>query len=124
MIIRGVVLAGLLFVAPTTGAAQHREAAPIPVYMQPSLFAAERPTPAPGPSLRMPREDRVPGAVRYAAAGALAGAALGFGAYLIQENTVAHTNHEMDPLVRFGSVSIGALVGAVVGTVVHDRRTP
>lgn len=118
------MLAGLLLVAPATGAAQQREAAPIPVHTQPSLFAAERLPPAPGPSLRMPRGERAPGVVRYAAAGALVGGALGFGAYLIQENTVAHTSHEMDPLVRFGSVSIGALVGAVVGTIVHDRRTP
>ena len=115
------MLAGLLLAAPATGAAQHREAAPIPVYTQP-LFAVERPTP--GPSLLVPREERAPGVLTYTAAGALVGAALGYGAYLVQENVVAHSNHEMDPLARFMSVTIGTLVGAVAGTFVYERRMP
>lgn len=122
IILRGL-LACLLVLGPGTAMAQVPGPSPAPVRARADPFRAE-----PRATVREPvrltiERERGAGAARHLAVGALAGAALGYGAYLIQENTVPHTSHEMDPLARFGFVSIGTLAGAVAGAFVYYRRT-
>ena len=122
MSILRVLVAAILLIAPTTLSAQVREPTPFPASSHPVLFLAQTHSADAAPLLLVHTEKGVPGVVRYAAVGALIGAVAGYGAYLVQENATPHTDHEMDPLVRFGSVSLGALAGAIIGTIVHDRR--
>jgi hypothetical protein len=122
MLFRRFLLPALVLITPTPVIAQWREPTVIPVYARSSLSSWETSAIVAKPRLALAETERIPSVVKYAAAGALIGAAVGYGAYLIQENTISHTDHEMDPLVRAGSVSIGTLVGAVVGTLVHDYR--
>jgi len=116
------LFAALLLITPTPLVAQWREPTSIAVYARPTVSRPESSAIVGNPQVTVAETERVPSVVRYGAAGALIGAVLGYGAYLVQENTVSHTDHEMDPLVRAGSVSIGTLLGAVVGTLVHVYR--
>lgn len=116
MLIRGIVFAALLLLAPAGAAAQWREP-PLPRLTPPALAAESSPEPP-----HTLRRERAAGPVRHAFVGALAGAAAGFGAYLVHEETTRHTDHSYDPLVRFSAVTAGAALGAVAGVVVYAAR--
>ncbi|CAA9358607.1 MAG: hypothetical protein AVDCRST_MAG68-4216 [uncultured Gemmatimonadetes bacterium] len=115
MLVRGMVFAALLLLAPAAAAAQWREP-PLPRFA-PALAAESSPGPA-----RVPSGARAAGPVRHALLGALAGAVTGFGAYLIAEETTPHTDHSYDSLARFSTVAVGAAVGTVAGLVVYAVR--
>ena len=122
MIIRSGLLAALLLLAPGTAMAQRPEPLPVPVHAHADPFRVERRDTVAGPMPLTIDQERNAGPVQHMAVGALIGAALGFGAYLIQENTVPHTSHEMDPLVRVSFMSIGTLAGFVAGAFEYYRR--
>lgn len=125
MIIRSGLLALLLLLVPGTVMAQLAEPSAIPVHVHTRAdpFRVEWRDSVPEPVRPRIEQARGAGPVQHLAVGALAGAALGYGAYLIQENTTPHTSHEMDPLARFAFVSTGTLAGAVAGAFVYYLRT-
>lgn len=120
---RGFLLAVLLSFAPATLMGQRREPVPLPPAAPISVFPKNRdaaPPETPRPEFE---QKRVTGVMQHVAIGALAGGTLGFGAYLVQEDTTLHTDHEMDPLVRFGMVAVGTVAGTLSGVIVHGLRT-
>lgn len=121
MIIRSALLAALLL-APGTATAQLSGPSPVPIHAHADPFRVERRDTVPEPVRPGIEQARGAGVVQHVAVGAVVGAALGFGAYLIQENTTPHTSHEMDPLVRFSFMSIGTLAGVVAGAFEYYRR--
>lgn len=116
MLTRWILLAALLLIVPSGAAAQRREP-PLPRFAPPTLAPETSPDPP-----RALTGMRAAGPVRHAFVGALAGAAAGFGAYLILEETTPHTDHSDDALVRFAAVTTGAAVGVVAGVVLYAVR--
>lgn len=114
MITRLILASALLLFASSPAAAQWREAG----------FAAPRADGAAGFAV-MPREMEAQpaGMAQHVALGALAGAAVGWGAFLYHEHATPHTDHSYDALVRFTAVSVGAALGAVTGAIVRAART-
>jgi len=116
---RAFLLIAALLLAPGAASAQWRAAPP------PSVRA---PFAAPG-TAGEPRTAALPavgeqrsGAGRHLLIGALAGAAVGMGVYVIDEETSSHTDHSYDAVVRFSMVSAGALAGALGGAVMYALR--
>lgn len=122
MLLQRFVLAALLLVTPAPVMAQWREPTLVPIYVRATMSPPVSAAIVARPRLSLAETERIPSVVKYGAAGALIGAALGYGAYVVQENTISHTDHEMDPLVRASSVATGTLLGSVVGTLVHNYR--
>lgn len=116
MLTRRALFAALLLLSPVGAAAQRRET-PFPRLPAPVLAAESSSGPI-RPSIKA----GAAGPVRHALAGALIGAAAGFGTYLVLEETTRHTDHSYDPLVRFTAVTTGAAAGAVAGLVVYAAR--
>lgn len=116
MLSRSLLLAILLLVAPRPAAAQWRDPG----------FAAARADGAPATAdvaRAQVAQGRPAGMARHVAVGALAGAALGWGAFLYHEHSTPHTEHSYDALVRFTTISVGATLGAAAGAVVWVART-
>jgi hypothetical protein len=116
MLARSILVAILVLLAPRPAAAQWRDPG----------FAAARTDAAPafaGAVRVQAAQGRPAGLARRVAVGALAGAALGWGAFLYHERTTPHTDHSYDALVRFTAVSVGATLGAATGALVRAART-